>query len=319
MFSSMEFRHLSYFVAVAEERSFGKAAGRLHVSQPNLTTQIKHLEEAMDATLLIRSSIGARLSPAGVSFLPFAKQLLQTREKAARQASAIHHGVGPSFRLGYSPFVSRGLLQEALRAYKELVPDGAKGQLSDSSEALAKMVREGELDAALVILPVAGRELLRQLVCSERYLVCLRRDDKHSGERSLSPASVSANLKISVNRKQNPLFYEYVRRKLLKSGIHPYITHVVSTQADVQLQVSAGNGWGLVHESLRLEPDLMHLKITGLSLRVRTAFISHTNQDHPLFPLLAYRLAATCENKPTELKRRPAIVLPAGSALRLAS
>ena len=318
MYSNLEFRHLSYFVAVAEEGSFGKAAGRLHVSQPNLTTQIRNLEEAMDATLLIRGGQGTRISAAGSAFLPFARQLLQIREDAARETSAVHHGRTSSFRLGYSPFISQGLLREALRAYKELVPEGADGLSNDGSATLAKMVRDGSLDAALVTLPVAGRELLKQVICTERYLVCLRRDDPYGTEKSLSPASVSANLKIFVNRSQNPLFSDYVKRKLSSAGINPRAMHLVATPADMQLQVQAGNGWGLVHESLKLDPDLTRLKITGVPIRVRTAFISHKNQDRPLFPLLAFRIAATCERRPLDFKRAAAEV-HTGEHIRLAS
>ncbi len=172
----------------------------------------------MDATLLIRGGQGTRISAAGSAFLPFARQLLQIREDAARETSAVHHGRTSSFRLGYSPFISQGLLREAFRAYKELVPEGADGLSNDGSATLAKMVRDGRLDAALVTLPVAGRELIKQVICTEKYFVCLRKDDPCGTEKSLSPASVSANLKIFVNRSQNPLFSDYVKRKLGSAG-----------------------------------------------------------------------------------------------------
>lgn len=317
MIPDIEFRHLSYFIAIAEEGSFGKAAKSLHISQPTLTTQIKHLEESADATLLIRGSRGTGLSPAGLLLLPLARQLLQLRGEATRTISAVHHRRKASFRWGYSPFVSRGLLLEALRAYKELVPEGADGQMSDGSANLAKMVERGQLDAAIVTLPVAGRELFRQVVCSERYMVCLRRDDAFASAKSLSPGSVAANLKIFVNRSQNPLFFEYIQRKLVQAGIHPHVTHLVSTQTDVQFQVLAGNGWGLVHQSLKLDPDLKHMTITGVPLRVRTAFISNKNQEHPMFPLLAFRLAATCQSKRLEL--RTVDEVPGRAPLRPAS
>ena len=148
-------------------------------------------------------------------------------------------------------------------------------------------------------------------------MVCLRRDDPSASLKTLSPDLVAANLKVFVNRSQNPLFSEYVQRKLVQAGIHSHVTHIVSTQTDVQFQVLAGNGWGLVHESLKLDPDLKHMTIAGVQMRVRTAFVSNQNQEHPMFPLLAFRLAAICQSKPMELRTVAAV--SARAPLRLAS
>ena len=298
----IEFRHLLYFVAVAEEGSFTKAATRLHVSQPNLTKQMKQVEEALSAPLLVRETAGTRLAPAGLAFLPLAKRLLQMRDDAARTASDVHQGKQSAFRLGYSPFVSRGLLSEAIQAFRELRPDTAVEQINEGSATLAKLVSDGKLDAALVTLPISGNQLLKQRICSERYLVCLREDDPHARSTSLSHQCVAAHLHVFVSRAQNPVFSKSLERKLANANIHARPTHFVSNPSDVQFQVQAGNGWGLVHESLNLEQGLVRRPIEGVPLRVRTAFISRKNQEHPLFPLLAFRLATKCENKPIELR-----------------
>ena len=151
MFSGLEFRHLSFFVAVAEECSFTRAAKRLHTSQPALSQGIKQLEDGLTATLFVRGPAGTGLSPAGAAFLPFARDLLLRRDEAAQMAAAVHHGRDVPFRFGYSPFVSRGLVREAQSAYAELVPSGSIEQSSDGSAALVKMVSERRLDAGAVI------------------------------------------------------------------------------------------------------------------------------------------------------------------------
>jgi DNA-binding transcriptional LysR family regulator len=298
----IEFRHLLYFVAVAEEGSFTKAATRLHVSQPNLTKQMRQVEEALSAPLLVREAAGTRLAPAGLAFLPLARRLLQMREDAARTASDVHQGKQSAFRLGYSPFVSRGLLSEAVQVFRELRPDTAVEQINEGSATLAKMVNDGKLDAALVTLPISGNQLLKQRICSERYLICLREDDPHARSKNLSHQCVAAHLRVFVNRAQNPMLSMAIERKLAAANIQVRPTHFVSNPSDVQFQVQAGNGWGFVHESLKLEQGLVRRPIEGLPLRVRTAFISRKNEEHPLFPLLAFRLATTCENKPMELR-----------------
>jgi DNA-binding transcriptional LysR family regulator len=86
MYEGPEFRHLRYFVALAEECSFHRAA-RLHVSQSALSMQIRQLEEGLDAKLFTRSSAGASLARAGTVLLPHAKRILRLREHAVKQAS----------------------------------------------------------------------------------------------------------------------------------------------------------------------------------------------------------------------------------------
>ena len=250
----------------------------------------------MAATLFVRGPAGTGLSPAGVALLPFARDLLQRRDEAARTANAVHHRRDLPFRFGHSPFVSRGLVREALSAYSELVPSSNIEQSSEGSAALARMVADRHLDAALVTFPVESPSLNIQIICKERYLLCMRADDPHAAESQIPISAVNQHLRIFVARAQNPLFSEQLERKLRRAGVEVRSTSFVSTPSDIQFQVQAGHGWGLVHESLKLDSDLVKKRVEGLSLWVKTAFICHRTQERPVLPLLAYRLAKTCQN-----------------------
>ena len=296
MFPGLEFRHLTFFIAVAEECSFTRAAQRVHVSQPSLSQGIKQLEDGLAATLFFRGPAGVSLSPAGAALLPFARDLLQRRDEAARTANAVHQGRELPFRFGYSPFVSRGIVREVLCAYPELVPGGRIEQSSESTVSLTRMVVERRLDAALVTYPIHAENLRVQIVCKERCVVCLRADDPHASDELLSSPDVSTHLRVFVARGQNPLFFDQLQRRLRRAGIHVSSLNFVSTPADVQFQVQAGSNWGLVRASVRLEPDLITKEIEGLRLPIKTAFICHVTQDRPVLPLLAYRLAKTCQD-----------------------
>jgi len=101
VYEGPEFRHLRYFVAVAEECNFNRAARRLRVSQPSLSTQIRQLEEGLDAKLYTRSSAGTSLTPAGSALLPHARQMLLMREQAVQHTTLAKSGHQIPFRFGY--------------------------------------------------------------------------------------------------------------------------------------------------------------------------------------------------------------------------
>lgn len=105
MYDAVEFRHLKYFVAVAEEGNFSRAAERLHVAQSSLSFQMKQLEESIPAQLFVRENSGVKLTPAGDALMPYAKRLLRIRDQALEATSAINSGKAPPFQLGFSLFI----------------------------------------------------------------------------------------------------------------------------------------------------------------------------------------------------------------------
>ena len=88
----MELRHLRYFIAVAEELHFRRAAERLHMSQPPLSQQIRQLEEEVGVVLLLRNQRKVELTAAGAAFLVRAREILDAVEDAARQARRVQRG-----------------------------------------------------------------------------------------------------------------------------------------------------------------------------------------------------------------------------------
>jgi len=120
----IELRHLRYFIAVAEELHFGRAAQRLHISQPPLSQQILQLEQALDAQLFTRTNRSVQLTPAGQSFLQDARAVLLQVEQAAGRAARIHHGQQGELRIGFTssaPFT--GLVSDALYHYRQRWPE----------------------------------------------------------------------------------------------------------------------------------------------------------------------------------------------------
>src|SRR5258705_9420309 len=120
----MELRHLRYFVGVAEEQHFGRAAARLHVAQPALSRQIQDLEGEMGFLLFDRLPRGVRLSAAGKLFLSDARRILQDVDQAKRRAELIALGSAGTLRGGIAMALSwHGVVADSFREFRRRQPD----------------------------------------------------------------------------------------------------------------------------------------------------------------------------------------------------
>jgi DNA-binding transcriptional LysR family regulator len=118
----MELRHLRYFVVLAEELHFGRAARRLAISQPPLSVAIRQLEESIGARLFERNSKQVRLTPAGAALQGSARQLLRQAEEASMEARDVSQGSAGRLRIGFvGSMLYRGLPQ-ALRKFQATHP-----------------------------------------------------------------------------------------------------------------------------------------------------------------------------------------------------
>ncbi|MFD9892400.1 LysR substrate-binding domain-containing protein [Amycolatopsis sp. NPDC059027] len=145
----MELRQLRYFVTVAEELHFGRAAERLHVVQPAVSQQIRRLERELGTELLDRSPRRVRLTEAGRVFLPEARAVLAAEERAKAVVAELTGGRTATVRLG----TSTGLgdhLDRVLDALVELAPGTGVELVSAATQARLDRVANGQLDAALI-------------------------------------------------------------------------------------------------------------------------------------------------------------------------
>ncbi|MEU7863681.1 LysR family transcriptional regulator [Nonomuraea sp. NPDC049141] len=155
----MELRHFRYFVAVAEEGSFTRAAARLHVSQPTLSQQVRELEQRVGATLFARDPAGTRLTAAGEAFYERIKVVLSAVEEAARAARHVAGAGEGALRVGVSLPLPDELHFSVLSAFTAAYPRVRTSWRQVGLIDFDRPLINGELDAALMFMPVDSERL----------------------------------------------------------------------------------------------------------------------------------------------------------------
>lgn len=169
----MELRHLRYFVAVAEEQSFTRAAERLWIAQPGLSQQVRALERELGVELLERHSRGVIPTEAGALFLEKARAALAAVDGAIAAGRDAGAGLVGHLRVGVGTHARSELGPNLLEAFRAERPSVEVTVIEAHSDTLLRDVRHGRLDAAVVLGPVSSGELESMRLREERVLVAV--------------------------------------------------------------------------------------------------------------------------------------------------
>ena len=166
----MDIDQLAYFQCVAETKNFTQAAERMHLSQPALSRSIQRLEEELGQPLFERQSRSVELTEAGLLFQKRAEQILLTIEDA--KAEICDDGQSGRIRIGAIPTIAPYFLPEVLREFADAFPKANLVVQEDVTENLVKRCKQGELDVAILALPIPVRYLeVEELFEEELMLV----------------------------------------------------------------------------------------------------------------------------------------------------
>ncbi len=179
-------QQLRYFVAVAEQRHFTRAAARLAVAQPSVSRQIQKLEEELGTPLFHRMKGNIALTPAGEALLPWARRVLEDLESAESEVRELAELRGGRLSVGATPSLSTALLPPALARFHAAYPGVELILREAGSRDLVSECEEGTLDIALVILPVRQEALETTPLLREELVVAVPRQHPLAGRRSIA-------------------------------------------------------------------------------------------------------------------------------------
>ncbi|MER5385127.1 LysR substrate-binding domain-containing protein [Streptomyces sp. NPDC002688] len=190
----MELRQLEYFVAVAEERSFTRAAERVHISQPGVSAQIRRLERELGADLFDRSARTATLTAAGKAALEPARAALAAAAAVGQAVDEVSHLIRGRLTIGMVMGCTLTPLFDALAAFHQAHPGVELSLLEDNSDRLVEEVRAGAIDVALIGTVTAAPEGLEALtILSERLVVAVPAGHPLARQRRVTLRDVVAN------------------------------------------------------------------------------------------------------------------------------
>ncbi|MDM0011025.1 LysR family transcriptional regulator [Variovorax sp. J22P168] len=267
----MELRHLRYFVVLADELHFGRAARRLAISQPPLSVAIRQLEESVGARLFERNSKEVHLTPAGLAMRDSARRLLRQAEEAALQARDVSLGMAGRLRIGFvGAMLYRGLPQ-ALGSFQASHP-AVRITLSElnSGEQITELLHD-RLDVGFVHSSRMPAELRHALLVSEPFVACLPTGHRLARRRSLSVESLRDEHFVLFARAVSPDYHERILAICAGAGFLPEVRHEVRHWLSVVSLVSQGMGVALVPSALR------HAALRGAVFRPLEDVATHSD------------------------------------------
>ncbi len=243
----MELRHLRYFVAVAEERHFGRAAARLHMAQPPLSQQVRRLEEELGVALLRRTTRRVDLTDAGAAYLVRAREVLAAVEAAGEEARQVAAGIAGRLAIGCVGSATYSLLPALARALREELPDldvTFRGEMLVPDQVAA--LRDGTLDLALLRPPVDEVAVQVRTLRTERLVVALPEGHPLAARDVVQPADLAEeDLVVHPGRS---VMHAVVLRTCREAGFEPRMRHEVDQTSTLVTFVAAGLGVALVPE-----------------------------------------------------------------------
>lgn len=247
----MELRHLRYFVVVAEELHFGRAATRLFIVQPSLSQQIRQLEDELGFPLLRRTKRSVELTDAGKVFLIEARRVLAQVQEAKRAAQRAYRGEVGRLVVGYISSSTYDLLPMMLSAYRLRFPDVEVALRELTTQEQLRALEEEAIQVGLLRLPISSPVVQVEVVRREP-IVCVLPEGHPLVTHERIAVSLLANEPFVLQSSQRGGgYYVQLMKLCLTSGFSPTVIQEVTEMHTIVSLVAAGMGVSLVPLSVR--------------------------------------------------------------------
>lgn len=281
----MDIRQLKAFVTVAEEGNIGRAALRLHISQPPLTRQIQQLESRVGTALFLRTPKGVTLTAAGLFFLEGARSVIDLMELTIERAQRAGQGQLGRLDVGIFGSAVLGVIPKLLQSFGETHPGVRVVLHTMNRNEQLEALRQRRIDVSFNRLMPDAPDMCITLVTREELLIAMRHDDPLASIDPLTLAHVAGSPLIVFPSGSRPNFIDHVFGLYKSEGLHPNVRQEVGDAATGVALVAGGLGVCLVPESttnLRI-PGIVYRKIAREpAASVDLSCISRRDDQNPI-------------------------------------
>ena len=277
----MDLRQIRYFIAVAEDEHFGRAAERIHIAQPALSRQIQLLETELGLTLFDRLPRGVRLSAAGRLFRDHCSKIVADLGHAVIETQALARGESGVLKLGFIEVAAwEGLIPRSITEFRRAHPDVRLALSAMSSLDQIEGLFDGRIDGGFLYNPPNDPLLSVLAVARHTVVLAVPQTSDFSGRESVDVSELAGQPLISFHRRRSPALYDSLFRGLVQRCAEINIVQEAENEAEMLALVTSGLGFALVNECQRWRTPqgIALVNVTGVDAGLELSFVCRANQ-----------------------------------------
>lgn len=280
----MEIRELQMFLALAEELHFGRAAARLHISQPPLTKHIQQLEERLGVTLFDRNKRSVRLTPAGSALVIEARRMVNQSEAAVQAVRRAGRGETGRLRVGFVAAVIYMNVERVLQRIDRDLPGVESTWEEMGSSEQIEALRQDRIDLGFAQVPQGKEEMNTHLVASVPLVVALPESHRLARQRRINLHDLEDEPFIVIPRESAPGFFDLIVTTCFSAGFSPNIRHYAKHLLSVVSLVALGRGFALVPATLSKAslPGVVLKPLAGIHAEAQYSVIWNPQNKSPV-------------------------------------
>jgi DNA-binding transcriptional LysR family regulator len=261
----LEVRHLRYFLTVAEELHFSRAAERLHIAQPGLSQQIQALERDLGVRLLERTSRRVELTSAGRTLYQEGRRALASLEQAEALTRRVGHGEVGRLTLAATESATHCILPDLLREYRHRYPQVVLEIRQMATAAQTVALRRGDIDVGVMRTPAETEGLTTRTIQEDRLGMLVPEKHPLAARRTVSLSALRHEALVIFPSAPRPSWADFMLTVCRESGFEPRIAQEANDGATAVSFVAAGLGVTLVPEALSglVRRGVIYRRVTG--------------------------------------------------------
>ena len=280
----VELRQLRYFVAVAEELHFTRAAERLGMAQPPLSQQIKAIERELGVELFRRTKRRVELTEPGRVLLDGARRTIDEATRAVHDTKRAARGEVGRLSVGFVGAAVASVLPRILRVHTSRFPDVVLDLYQCSTAEQVERLRDGRLHVGFLRPPIQEPKLVTEVTAREQFLVVVSHDHRLADRDAVDLGELASERFILFPRSQGPGSHDRITRICHEAGFAPEIVQEAVEMQTIAGLVAAGLGVSIVPESVRhlRKEGVRYLPIKGITPTWDLALAFRREDDSPI-------------------------------------